>query len=53
MSSYSDRLERRGQEEAVKELRKRGEIGLVKGISPEMDRRVKNAERRVDRKKKS
>lgn len=49
-NSYSERLRRHELEESVKELRARGDLDKVKGISPEMDRRIKNAERRLDRK---
>jgi hypothetical protein len=51
-NSYGERLDRRQMEWAVKELRERGTLSHVKGISPGMDRRIKNAERRLDRKDK-
>ncbi len=50
MSSYFDRLQRRAQEHGVKELRDQGRLHEVKGISPEMDKRVDNALRRLRRK---
>ena len=50
MSSYTDRMRRRELEESYKELRDQGLLGEVKGISPEMDRRIKNTARRVARK---
>jgi hypothetical protein len=52
VASYQERLDRQQQEWSVRELKKRGELHTVKGISPEMDKRVRNAERRVARKDK-
>jgi hypothetical protein len=53
MSDWLKRMDRRQVEWAVKELRERDTLDRIKGISPDMDRRIRNAERRIARKEKS
>lgn len=52
MASHQEHHDRLQQEWSVRELKKRGTLHTVKGISPEMDKRVRNAERRIARKDK-
>lgn len=51
--SWLVRQRRLEQEQGVSELRKRGELSRVKAIAtPEMHKRIQNAERRLKRKEK-
>lgn len=52
MSSWEKRHDRLQQEWSVKELRDKGRLHEMKGISPEMDQRIRNTERRIARKEK-
>ncbi|GLW32294.1 hypothetical protein [Actinoplanes regularis] len=50
MSNWQKHHDRLQQEWSIRELRKQGRLHEIKGISPEMDRRIRNAERRIQRK---